>query len=506
MAVSDTAVRDFLLANPNLTDAQIVDAMKEYNVTPTQLSRVTGVSENEVVNRASAVDPQVDLYAPVQQALQSKDLTQEQFNNLSAYFGNEMTLNEASRDPNAPTIKSYVKDPRSGYEFATFLATRGAEQGGNETAVNNFANLVQPYIGQEVGYTVTQPDSDSGQTALRITDPVTGREVDLQYAGGNTYRNIVASLSGRESGPESSFFSAGVDYQLDPNTGRLTIKSPYVQQYIDKGDSGVDIAKMLAGAALTYFGAPVLGDIGTAVTKGLLDEATGGDFLSGFGSSLIGNYAGEQLSQLTGGLGPMDYTSPDYIDMSQVPVGIDFTAPINYDILSGATFPSQGLQISPDQLAELPASGTIGNVPINYENLLDIAPSVGLQLPTSPGIPSMGGAQGLTFQTPEGTFSQAGLTPTGATPTLGDASSFINDPDVLGQPVIQEYAESNLPGVKDVLRAANTISKALTPVQQQTGLGVRNQQQQAPAGVDYSSLLALLQGQARTPNVASLLG
>lgn len=77
---------------------------------------------------------------------------------------------------------------------------------------------------------------------------------------------------------------------------------------------------------------------------------------------------------------------------------------------------------------------TVGTIPVDYS--LNVPSQVGLQLPSMPSLPSMGGAQGLTAAVPGGTVGELGFTPTGASPVLGDPSSFINNPAVTGQPTI----------------------------------------------------------------------
>jgi len=77
---------------------------------------------------------------------------------------------------------------------------------------------------------------------------------------------------------------------------------------------------------------------------------------------------------------------------------------------------------------------TVGTTPIDYS--LNVPSQGGLQLPSMPSLPSMGGAQGLTAAVPGGTVGELGFTPTGASPVLGDPASFINNPAVTGQPTI----------------------------------------------------------------------
>jgi hypothetical protein len=210
------------------------------------------------------------------------------------------------------------------------------------------------------------------------------------------------------------------------------------------------------------------------------------------------------------------------------------------NLLDGVSFPGQGLQVpgvSSPELSLLP-SGT---------NL----PGLGLQLPSVPALAEMGGGAGLLASVPGGTVGSTGLTAAGSTPVLGDWSSFINQPDVLGQPVIgggtapitdisvpfDQAAYDATAGLEGTLKGLGnlaggvleTLGSNLSP-SNLLALGGGAQQPQvnplaqggvsgsAPRGVDYSSLLGLLQQQAKTPgllgtrfqpqniNLASLLG
>jgi hypothetical protein len=168
------------------------------------------------------------------------------------------------------------------------------------------------------------------------------------------------------------------------------------------------------------------------------------------------------------------------------------------DLLGDVTFPEEGLQvpaIDSAQVSLLP-EGTV-------------LPGEGLLAPTLPSIGAMGGAQGLSVGVPGGTITQAGLTPTGSVPVLGDSSSFINDPNVLGQPVIAVEPLPTTPiGIEDLIKGVGAVDQLLNPpdaggrtqVPMDTGGGMRAQ------GVDYSGLLSLLQARASAPNIVGLLG
>jgi len=51
MAVTSAQIVDFLLANPGMTDAQIVTAMDQYGISPSQMASAVGLKEGEVVSR-----------------------------------------------------------------------------------------------------------------------------------------------------------------------------------------------------------------------------------------------------------------------------------------------------------------------------------------------------------------------------------------------------------------------------------------------------------------------
>ena len=58
MAVSSEQIVDFLVANPGMSDAQIVTAMETYGVSPAQMAQAVGLNEGEVASRVAATIPQ----------------------------------------------------------------------------------------------------------------------------------------------------------------------------------------------------------------------------------------------------------------------------------------------------------------------------------------------------------------------------------------------------------------------------------------------------------------
>ncbi len=58
MAVSNAQIVEFLLANPNMSDADIAAAMATYGVSPAQMAQAVGLPEGEVISRVAATIPE----------------------------------------------------------------------------------------------------------------------------------------------------------------------------------------------------------------------------------------------------------------------------------------------------------------------------------------------------------------------------------------------------------------------------------------------------------------
>jgi len=57
MAFTNQQIIDYLLANPELTDVQIRDAMKQFSITPAQMASAVGLSEGAILSRIAATIP-----------------------------------------------------------------------------------------------------------------------------------------------------------------------------------------------------------------------------------------------------------------------------------------------------------------------------------------------------------------------------------------------------------------------------------------------------------------
>jgi hypothetical protein len=228
--------------------------------------------------------------------------------------------------------------------------------------------------------------------------------------------------------------------------------------------SSNDLANLLSDNSILNFAANVGaaafgGPLGTAA----LQLAQGNDLGDAAKAALL-TYGGQQVSGLfgdggaqlaadadiAGGMVPEYGTSAAYDSamqsaMTPEAVAAIESAYINPVVDSKVDYSLFGNNVSAFVLPEMGAQGlqvptdisvadNVGYSPVDY-SLTPSAPFEGLQMPTSPNLDSMGGGQGLTYQTPEGVFSQEGLTPTGTAPALGDPASFINSPAVIDQAI-----------------------------------------------------------------------
>lgn len=185
----------------------------------------------------------------------------------------------------------------------------------------------------------------------------------------------------------------------------------------------------------------------------------------------------------------------------------------SYGLLDETTFPQDGISTTiPPGGADMGVAQGITVVPPSVPG--GAATIAGLE---APGLSGMGGAQGITVPIQGGgVVSEVGFVPPGATPSLGDPGSFINNPDYLGSPVISEdylaTTAADMPSgidIQDALdlaqKGANLLGDQQQPQGGLLGGGQISSGGRQVSGVDYSGLLSLLQGQTRTPGVASLL-
>jgi hypothetical protein len=248
---------------------------------PTQQAPVQTAAPTGAVKTPEQVLP-----ADVRAAFESQNLTMDQYNTLSRYFGNPLLMDEATRDPNRPTIKEYVDNNRSGYEFATFAATRVPKYGGQlgtgseSDQLGKLGALVAPYIGASAGDIIR--DSEGG---LSVNGPG-GAPIPLRPTGQpNKY---IADIGRPLYGEAKTRYNVGIEYTLDPTTDELKISNPSIQafQTTSSGNIIKQAIGMIAPFALNAF----FPGLGSAIGSFLAPS------LSGVAQAAIGNAAIAGLS------------------------------------------------------------------------------------------------------------------------------------------------------------------------------------------------------------------
>jgi len=58
MAVTNAQIVEFLLANPGMSDADIVAAMEQYGISPAQMAETVGIPEGQIAARVAETVPQ----------------------------------------------------------------------------------------------------------------------------------------------------------------------------------------------------------------------------------------------------------------------------------------------------------------------------------------------------------------------------------------------------------------------------------------------------------------
>lgn len=354
-------------------------------------------------------------------------------------------------------------------------------------------------MGQKDGQFVYVPEASGADNAYAFITPAA--ENDLQ-TGWITKKGGVLGDIARGIG----------SIPFLPEIAGLATGNPYVYaalKGVQGGVAGVDPLKVGLQVGATVGAANLLGG-GTQAPAPISDAtyATGAPVLEGVTGVLpeAGLLGGAQAFPIDVGavqVSPIGTTAPTDL----------LGTPVDYGL--GGVAPGTGLTVPPID------SSVIDLLPAEI-------PSTGLQAPTVPALGEMGGGTGLTVGVPGGTIGATGLTPTGAVPVLGDFSSIINQPSVLGQDVIgggtapitdisvpfdqaayDEYAGLSglAKGTGSLIDAvAETVAGGLgggipsvaptqpTQPQQMSGGGT-------PRGVDYSGLLALLQSRATVPGL-----
>lgn len=520
MAITSQDIQNYLAANPGMTDAQIASAMQQYGVTPTQMAQATNVALPEVQSRYDAATQQnlsnqitsraseilasggnaFDIAREASKAgLSARDLSLAL--NIPEQEITQLSGGVLNGTPARPTFSGVAAEFNVNH-MARFGTPLNLAKTSSEAVQRQIADLQAETAQRQAQWDLIYGNTPEGK-AIQANPPPDWRQFYEPWSKSHVdqFGKIIdrawsadqASIDQKRA-IDQQYINAVNDYNKkygtniapDPNVlGTFAQPSEFYKQE-EKQKWYENPLNLAAAAAALYFGAPLL-----AESLGATGMAGGTGLTAGAGG-VTGLTAG--TGGATGLLAPAGFTLAPELGASLLAAG----GASNAGLLDTTKFPTS-----------IPEMG-------GGTGLTPTTAGQGLQVPTSPNIASMGGAQGLTVPVTSGTITQMGLTPTGATPVLGNPSSFINNPEVLGQPIIQQGTPTGI-SPTDALRAANTI-RQLAEGQQQQKTPEQQAGQMAAGVVDYSGLLNLLASKANTSgllgtqfqpqpiNLASLLG
>ena len=220
MAVTSQQIIDFLLANPNMSDAQIVSAMEQYGVSPAQMAQAVGLPEGEVAARAAATVPQGQtitlgdtIVQPVYQVTGSGD--SEQVGGIE----------------NVITYKA--TDNRAGGAFTQYTPTGEVEQTGTQQEVKS--GLKEFALGAGILFglpSILNAGAATGATGAGLEFAGSGGAFDLANAGitGGTASFTAAELAaiqaaqtaGTTAATTAGLLSPAVTSAVAPTTAATT--------------------------------------------------------------------------------------------------------------------------------------------------------------------------------------------------------------------------------------------------------------------------------------------
>jgi hypothetical protein len=548
MASITQDVKNFLLANPNLSDTQIASLMDQYSVAPDVVALATNRPLSEIQSRYDAVTNNAGVFANYVPPRPTFDTIFTNWNeshkqrfgtyvNLATTGQENVTtqiaeLNKELQNRQAEWDKTYGNTPQAtlikndppptwGNVYATW-AQKYKQVFGQEfldrpwssdaEAVRQKQDLDSAYLQSLADYnarnnTNIQPDPSVLGTNVQpnaiFKVPETKRPSFLESIAPFALMAIpgmqgIAATIGTTLGATGAAATAiGTGIITGTATGLIT--GDEKQAIINGITAGAGNYFVASGAAGSLLDAVGLGDVATNLNlptgtteaaRSLLDTTQAGTSIATEGLLDVPTLVTPPAEQIVTPIAPPPVSAPPSIVVPP---------PTDYSLLSNANIP-----------ATIPEMGASGVIPGSG--------GIGLQAPTMPNIAAMGGGQGLTVPVVGGTVGAMGLTPTGAVPVLGSPSSIINQPEVLGQPVMAQGSPTSPISPTDVLRASNALQQLTQQPQPQAPQTPEQTGQSGPLGVDYSQLLSLLASQANTTgllgtrfqptsvNLSSLLG
>jgi hypothetical protein len=195
MAVTNQQIFDFLVANPNISDAELAAVMQEFKVSPQQIAEATGTSATEAVKRFEAVIPP----EPAQRVIPTARGTVIEGDDIDAQIaGVPQVVYETRVDPNNKANWQTV-NPKTGEVIDSGTFAGGGDQGllaASRPVVALIAGaLGAPYLSELIaGSTGLTGSALSGATGATIAGGSTA------ITGGSAEDIVKAALTGGAGG------------------------------------------------------------------------------------------------------------------------------------------------------------------------------------------------------------------------------------------------------------------------------------------------------------------
>jgi hypothetical protein len=187
MAIQDSDIQDYLRANPGLSDRQIADAMLQYNVSPSQMARATGVPIGEVHQRIDKASPDYWLKTPDMQEYLAQEATKayqdqgydvSQMSDIRPYMSVDLGRQGALQ---------YTDPGRRGEAQRMVQALKDAEM---QRVQRHFEDFGQYYV--PPGYQLRSQEETDGRKVLDIDADYRRRQGPL---GGKEFRQFTPAMA-----------------------------------------------------------------------------------------------------------------------------------------------------------------------------------------------------------------------------------------------------------------------------------------------------------------------
>jgi hypothetical protein len=286
MAVSSQDIVNFLLANPGMSDAQIVSAMEQYGVSPAQMATAVGLDEGVVASRVAATIPPnqtIQLGDTIVQPVYSQIGSGEDqqigaIENVITYKADEnktggaytqyTPTGEVEKTGTQQEVKSGLKEFTLG---AGALFGGGAllnALGGGATAGMSAAELAQLDLalggaGGTTGATSLGNALATGANVGTLTNQTGGSGL---FGGADVTTNTARELAAANAATPTSLTSAAVTPVAGAVTPAATSSGLLSTSLPAAGTLG---GALTSGALSTLGGAAASGLLGSAITGGL---------------------------------------------------------------------------------------------------------------------------------------------------------------------------------------------------------------------------------------------